>query len=53
MKFFATAYNLYTWTNYSGQDPDVAPPTRPDSLPKDISKTPPSQRYMFGLNLIF
>jgi TonB-linked SusC/RagA family outer membrane protein len=53
MKLFVTAYNLYTWTNYSGQDPDVAPPTRPDSLPKDISKTPPSQRYMFGLNLIF
>jgi TonB-linked SusC/RagA family outer membrane protein len=53
MKFFATAYNLYTWTNYSGQDPDVAPPTRPDSLPKDYSKTPPSKKYMFGLNLIF
>ena len=53
MKFFATAYNLYTWTRYSGQDPDVAPPTRPDQLPKDYSKTPPSKKYMFGLNLIF
>ncbi len=53
MKFFATAYNLYTWTNYSGQDPDVAPPTRPDSLPKDLSKTPPSKKYMFGLNISF
>jgi TonB-linked SusC/RagA family outer membrane protein len=53
MKFFATGYNLYTWTNYSGQDPDVAPPSRPDSLPKDYSKTPPSKKYMIGLNLIF
>lgn len=53
IKFFATGYNLYTWTNYSGQDPDVAPPSRPDSLPKDYSKTPPSKKYMFGLNLIF
>ncbi len=53
MKFFATAYNLYTWTNYSGQDPDVAPPSRPDSLPKDYSKTPPGRKYMFGLNLTF
>lgn len=53
MKIFATAYNLYTWTNYSGQDPDVAPPTSPDSLPKDYSKTPPSKKYMFGLNLSF
>ena len=53
IKLYATAYNLYTWTNYSGQDPDVAPPTRPDSLPKDYSKTPPSKKFMFGLNLIF
>jgi TonB-linked SusC/RagA family outer membrane protein len=53
LKFFGTAYNLYTWTNYSGQDPDVAPPSRPDSLPKDYSKTPPSKKFMFGLNLIF
>jgi len=53
MKFFATAYNLYTWTNYSGQDPDVAPPTKPDSLPRDLSKTPPSKKYMFGLNISF
>ncbi|MGE0019063.1 MAG: SusC/RagA family TonB-linked outer membrane protein [Draconibacterium sp.] len=53
LKFFATAYNLFTWTNYSGQDPDVAPPSRPDSLPKDYSKTPPSRKFMFGINLIF
>jgi TonB-linked SusC/RagA family outer membrane protein len=53
MRIFATAYNLFTWTNYSGQDPDVAPPSRPDRLPKDYSKTPPSKKYMFGLNLTF
>ncbi len=53
LKLFFTAYNIYTWTRYSGQDPDVAAPTRPDSLPRDISKTPPPRRYMFGLNLSF
>jgi TonB-linked SusC/RagA family outer membrane protein len=53
MRVFATGYNLYTWTNYSGQDPDVAPPSRPDILPKDYSRTPPSKKYMFGLNLTF
>lgn len=53
MKLFFTAYNLYTWTNYSGQDPDVAPPSRPDSLPKDYSKTPPGRKYMLGLNITF
>ncbi len=53
MRIFATAYNLYTWTNYSGQDPDVAPPQKPDTLPKDYSKTPPSRKYMFGVNIKF
>ena len=23
MRVFATAYNLYTWTNYNGWDPEV------------------------------
>ena len=53
LKLYATGYNLYTWTNYSGQDPDVAPPFRPDQLPKDYSKTPPSKKFMFGINVIF
>jgi TonB-linked SusC/RagA family outer membrane protein len=53
MKLFATAYNLFTWTNYSGQDPDVAPPSKPDTLPKDFSKTPPSKKIMLGVNISF
>lgn len=53
MKIYTTAYNLYTWTNYSGQDPDVAPPSRPDVLPRDYSRTPPSRRIMFGVNVTF
>jgi TonB-linked SusC/RagA family outer membrane protein len=53
MKFYVTGYNLYTWTRYSGQDPDVAPPGQPIDLPKDNSKTPPSIKYMLGLNLTF
>lgn len=53
MRLYATAYNLYTWTNYSGQDPDVAPPSEPDRLPKDNSRTPPSHRVMLGLNVRF
>ncbi len=53
LKLFATAYNLFTWTAYSGQDPDVAPPAKPDELPKDYSKTPPGRKYMFGLNVTF
>lgn len=53
LKVYGTAYNLYTWTRYSGQDPDVAPPSRPDTLPKDYSRTPPSKRFMLGINLTF
>ncbi|MBL7111202.1 MAG: SusC/RagA family TonB-linked outer membrane protein [Bacteroidales bacterium] len=53
MRIFATAYNLYTWTGYSGQDPDVAPPSKPDTLPKDYSKTPPGRKFMFGVNIKF
>ena len=53
LRLFATVYNLFTWTSYSGQDPDVAPPSKPDVLPKDYSKTPPSRRFMFGINISF
>jgi TonB-linked SusC/RagA family outer membrane protein len=53
LRVYTTAYNLYTWTNYSGQDPDVAPPSRPDRLPKDYSRTPPSRSIMFGVNVTF
>ena len=52
-RIYMTAYNLYTWTKYSGQDPDVGVPSRPDSLPTDNSRTPPGRKYMFGLNLKF
>jgi hypothetical protein len=53
LKVYSTAYNLFTWTNYSGQDPDVGAPSRPDSLPKDYSRTPPSRRIMLGINVSF
>jgi hypothetical protein len=53
LRVFVTGYNLYTWTRYSGQDPDVAPPSRPDVLPKDYSRTPPPRRIMLGLNITF
>ena len=53
LKTYATAYNLFTWTNYSGQDPDVSPPAKPDELPKDYSRTPPSRRIMLGVNVSF
>ncbi len=53
VSLYLTGYNTYTWTNYSGQDPDVSQPTKPDELPKDWSRTPPSIRYMFGADITF
>jgi TonB-linked SusC/RagA family outer membrane protein len=53
LKVYGTAYNLYTWTSYSGQDPDVSQPNKPDKLPKDESRTPPSQKFMIGVNVSF
>ena len=52
MRIYGTAYNLFTWTNYSGQDPEVALP-KPTDLPKDGSRTPPSRRITVGLNVKF
>jgi TonB-linked SusC/RagA family outer membrane protein len=53
LKLYATGFNLYTWTKYSGQDPDVAPPSKPDKLPVDNNLTPPSVRLMMGVNIVF
>lgn len=53
IKMYATGYNLYTWTKYSGQDPDVAPPSRPDILAVDNNLTPPSKKLMMSINISF
>ena len=53
LRIYMTAYNLITLTNYSGQDPDVGVPSKPDKLPKDSSRTPPSKRLTLGINVSF
>ena len=50
---FATGYNLFTWTNYTGQDPEVNIPTKPTALAEDTATTPVSIRFSFGINLNF
>ena len=49
---FATGYDLFTWTNYKGQDPEVKLPSA-TSLVKDSSTTPVSKRFAFGLTVNF
>ena len=53
LSIFATGYNLFTWTNYTGQDPEVTIPSTPTKLATDGATTPVSRRYTLGLNLTF
>ena len=51
---FITAENLYTWTGYTGQDPEVS--TRgadPFRVANDNSMTPPSKTFTIGLQASF
>ena len=49
---FATGYDLFTWTNYTGQDPEVSFPSA-TRLVKDTATTPVSKRYVFGITINF
>jgi hypothetical protein len=47
-------YNLMTWTNYTGQNPEVSVATKDIRyIGKDDSKTPPSRDISFGVNVKF
>jgi len=54
LRFYASAYNLFVWTKYSGYDPEVdtrrATPATPGV---DYSAYPKSNSYNFGVNLTF
>ncbi len=52
LNVFATAYDLFTWTGYKGQDPEVKMPSA-TSIVRDNATTPVSKRFAFGVNLDF
>ncbi|BDD11943.1 SusC/RagA family TonB-linked outer membrane protein (plasmid) [Fulvitalea axinellae] len=53
LSVFFTAYNLYTFTDYTGQDPEVPLGADPFFFGVDNSTTPPSRTYTLGLTVIF
>lgn len=54
LKLYLTAYNLFTWTKYTGQDPEIyLSGGDPFAIAMDYSKTPPSKTFTFGLNVSF
>ncbi len=49
---FVTGYDLFTWTGYKGQDPEVSLPSA-TKLVEDNATTPVSKRFAFGLTVNF
>jgi TonB-linked SusC/RagA family outer membrane protein len=50
---FFTGYDLFTFTGYSGQNPEVSLPSKPTKLVSDGNTTPVSKRFACGVNLTF
>ncbi|WP_186758132.1 SusC/RagA family TonB-linked outer membrane protein [Echinicola salinicaeni] len=57
LSFYVTAENLFTWTNYTGQDPEVglmsSNANRLFQIGYDEARTPPSQTFTLGINARF
>ncbi|WP_442794910.1 SusC/RagA family TonB-linked outer membrane protein [Pelobium manganitolerans] len=54
-RVYLTGQNLYTWTKYTGQNPDVdiRGKNTPFAYPVDNALTPPSRTYTLGLTVGF
>ena len=52
LRVWAGAYNLITWTKYSGLDPEIGSGS-PLSMGVDQGYYPVAKSYMFGVNLSF
>ena len=50
---FITGYDLFTITNYKGQDPEVNLPSKVTDLAVDNSQTPRSRRFSMGVTVNF
>jgi len=50
---FFTGYDLFTFTNYKGQDPEVTLPSSLTALAEDNSSTPRARRFAAGITLNF
>lgn len=50
---FATVQDVYTWTKYSGQDPEVSLSGDIYALSQDNANTPRPRRFALGINVNF
>ncbi|MDR0682657.1 MAG: SusC/RagA family TonB-linked outer membrane protein [Dysgonamonadaceae bacterium] len=49
--FYFTMQNIYVWTNYTGQDPEVS--ITGENPGRDFARAPIPKTYTFGVNLTF
>ena len=56
LRIYATGYNLYCWTNYSGPDPEVSTrggSSSPFTPGVDYSAYPKAKTFVGGINVTF
>ncbi len=53
ISLYLTGYDLFTFSNYTGQDPEVSLPSKITDLAVDKAQTPRSKRYAFGITVNF
>lgn len=53
LSFWVTMQNLYTWTNYTGQDPEVSITGKLSDVGRDYSQAPRPRQYTLGFNITF
>lgn len=53
LSIFLTGYDLFTITDYTGQDPEVNLPSSVTGLAVDNSQTPRSRRFSMGITVNF
>nr|WP_294899221.1 TonB-dependent receptor [uncultured Pedobacter sp.] len=54
LRIYASGYNLFTWTNYTGFDPEVSTRRQTSLTPGvDYSAYPRSRSFILGLNVNF
>lgn len=53
LRCYVAGYNLFVWTRYSGQDPEVSTRNSPLTQGVDYSAYPKARKILFGLNVTF
>ena len=53
LRVYVSAQNLFTWTNYSGYNPEVSNRTSALTPGEDYGTYPLARTFMVGLNLTF